>query len=98
MSERCWFPPKSFGYGWTPITWEGWVLTLGFDRRNCVPATNIVTPDAARVISSKPVCVERPILPAREFSKVDIALRLQLALINGTALDPPARLLSTSFV
>ena len=29
MSERYWFRPKSFGYGWTPITWEGWAVTLG---------------------------------------------------------------------
>ena len=24
-----WFRPKRFGYGATPITWEGWALTLG---------------------------------------------------------------------
>ena len=29
MSERYWFRPKSIGYGWTPITWEGWAITLG---------------------------------------------------------------------
>jgi hypothetical protein len=29
MSRRYWFRPKSFGYGWTPITWEGWAVTLG---------------------------------------------------------------------
>jgi hypothetical protein len=29
VSERYWFRPKSFGYGWTPITWEGWAVTLG---------------------------------------------------------------------
>ena len=29
MKERYWFRPKSFGYGATPVTWEGWVLTLG---------------------------------------------------------------------
>jgi hypothetical protein len=29
MSNRCWFRPKSFGYGWTPISWEGWAVTLG---------------------------------------------------------------------
>jgi hypothetical protein len=29
MTERCWFRPKSFGYGATPVTWEGWLLTLG---------------------------------------------------------------------
>ena len=29
MSNRYWFRPKSFGYGWTPISWEGWAVTLG---------------------------------------------------------------------
>ena len=29
MGERYWFRPKSFGYGATPITWEGWAVTLG---------------------------------------------------------------------
>ena len=29
MKERYWFRPKSFGYGATPVTWEGWLLTLG---------------------------------------------------------------------
>jgi hypothetical protein len=28
MKERYWFRPKSFGYGATPVTWEGWLLTL----------------------------------------------------------------------
>ena len=22
-----WFRPKRFGFGWTPATWEGWVVT-----------------------------------------------------------------------
>jgi hypothetical protein len=25
-----WFRPRTFGYGWTPITWEGWVATFVF--------------------------------------------------------------------
>ncbi len=29
MSQRSWFRPKRFGYGATPVTWEGWALTLG---------------------------------------------------------------------
>ena len=29
MSQRYWFRPKRFGYGATPVTWEGWALTLG---------------------------------------------------------------------
>jgi ABC-type sugar transport system permease subunit len=28
MTERYWFRPKSFGYGATPVTWEGWLVTL----------------------------------------------------------------------
>lgn len=29
VTDRYWFRPKSFGYGATPVTWEGWLLTLG---------------------------------------------------------------------
>ena len=28
MSERPWFGPKRRGIGWTPVTWEGWLVTL----------------------------------------------------------------------
>lgn len=28
MSTRYWFKQKRFGYGATPCTWEGWVLTV----------------------------------------------------------------------
>jgi uncharacterized membrane protein HdeD (DUF308 family) len=24
-----WFKPKRYGYGATPVTWQGWVLTFG---------------------------------------------------------------------
>jgi hypothetical protein len=27
--SQYWFKPKRYGYGATPITWEGWALTLG---------------------------------------------------------------------
>ncbi|MBX4198947.1 hypothetical protein KW800_01565 [Candidatus Parcubacteria bacterium] len=26
--KKLWFKAKRFGWGWTPITWEGWVLTF----------------------------------------------------------------------
>jgi hypothetical protein len=26
---RYWFRPKRFGWGATPVTWEGWAVTLG---------------------------------------------------------------------
>jgi hypothetical protein len=27
---QYWFRPKRYGYGATPITWEGWAIVLGF--------------------------------------------------------------------
>jgi hypothetical protein len=29
MPPQPWFAPKRFGYGATPITWQGWALTFG---------------------------------------------------------------------
>jgi hypothetical protein len=26
---RYWFRPHAYGYGATPVTWEGWALTAG---------------------------------------------------------------------
>ncbi|WP_431468873.1 hypothetical protein [Sphingosinithalassobacter sp. LHW66-3] len=30
VREGYWFAPKLFGWGATPVTWQGWLLTLGF--------------------------------------------------------------------
>jgi len=27
MANKYWFRPKRYGYGFTPISWEGWVVT-----------------------------------------------------------------------
>jgi hypothetical protein len=29
MSE-FWFKPKTYGYGATPVTWEGWAIVLAY--------------------------------------------------------------------
>ena len=26
MTARYWFRPKRYGYGATPVTWEGWLV------------------------------------------------------------------------
>ena len=26
--ERPWFKAKTYGWGWTPATWQGWVVML----------------------------------------------------------------------
>jgi uncharacterized membrane protein len=28
--NRFWFRPKTYGYGVTPISWEGWAITLAY--------------------------------------------------------------------
>lgn len=30
VREGYWFAPKLFGFGATPVTWQGWALTLAF--------------------------------------------------------------------
>jgi len=26
--QKYWFKPKKYGYGFSPISWEGWLLTI----------------------------------------------------------------------
>jgi hypothetical protein len=28
MAQGPWFRPKRSGLGWTPITWQGWLVTI----------------------------------------------------------------------
>lgn len=28
--KRYWFRRKLYGWGWTPATWQGWLVLLGF--------------------------------------------------------------------
>ena len=30
LTKKAWFGPKYLGWGWRPVTWEGWVSTLVF--------------------------------------------------------------------
>ncbi len=27
-NKNIWFKAKRFGWGWTPVTWQGWAITL----------------------------------------------------------------------
>ena len=29
-NKRLWFKRKTYGYGWTPSSLEGWLVTLGY--------------------------------------------------------------------
>lgn len=26
--SKPWFGPRKFGFGWTPVSWEGWICTF----------------------------------------------------------------------
>ena len=28
MNNKLWFKAKMFGWGWYPITWQGWLITI----------------------------------------------------------------------
>ena len=28
--KKFWFKRKLYGWGWTPVTWQGWLVILGF--------------------------------------------------------------------
>jgi len=28
--KTYWFARKTFGWGWTPASWQGWLVTAGF--------------------------------------------------------------------
>jgi hypothetical protein len=50
---RPWFRPKEIGPGWTPATWEGWLITLAF----CVliaATTQLIVPQSPRAVSAFP--------------------------------------------
>ena len=29
-NEKLWFRAKTDGWGWTPATWEGWAIVVGY--------------------------------------------------------------------
>lgn len=29
-SQKLWFRAKRYGWGWTPATWQGWIILAGF--------------------------------------------------------------------
>lgn len=28
MKKKLWFKAKNYGWGWTPISWQGWAVTI----------------------------------------------------------------------
>lgn len=30
QNNKYWFKAKTYGYGWTPATWQGWLIILAY--------------------------------------------------------------------
>ncbi|HEY9480709.1 MAG TPA: hypothetical protein VIR98_00575 [Candidatus Paceibacterota bacterium] len=30
MEKKLWFRAKRFGWGWVPVTWQGWAVTVAY--------------------------------------------------------------------
>ena len=41
MAGRPWFAPKKYGLGFTPVSWQGWVLTGAYVAAVFVLATTL---------------------------------------------------------
>ncbi|MCM8730931.1 hypothetical protein ACFO8O_08160 [Hephaestia sp. GCM10023244] len=49
VRDGYWFAPKLFGIGATPVTWQGWALTLGFVVL-LIAAIRLLPSDTTRII------------------------------------------------
>jgi len=45
---QYWFRPKRYGYGCTPVTWEGWAVTFAF------PAALLISIAAMELWAGRP--------------------------------------------
>ena len=61
---------------------------IGLDRRDGVHAAGVVAPDAAGVVDLERVPIEREVLQAEDLVEIVGDLQLDLALVDGAALDP----------
>ena len=47
--ERRWFKAKTYGWGWTPATWQGWVVILIYVATIAAAAFLFLRPELATV-------------------------------------------------
>jgi hypothetical protein len=60
-----WFAPKRYGFGATPITWQGWALTFGFVAIAIVTAASFGRRPVQLVAVLVPVTVAFMVICAR---------------------------------
>ena len=65
-----WFKPKRYGYGATPVTWQGWAVTL---------ATLIIVLTTSLLM---PILARNDIRPVAAFILIDIAAIVSLVIVS----------------
>ncbi|HVI98363.1 MAG TPA: hypothetical protein VM657_04785 [Sphingomonas sp.] len=60
-----WFAPRIFGWGATPVTWQGWLLSLGFTVL-LVAAIRFIPGDLARFTVGAALVLAFCIIAARK--------------------------------
>jgi hypothetical protein len=57
LSPKPWFRPKAMGGGWTPATWQGWLITAAFVLL-IVTTVQMVVPEDGRIALALPWLAE----------------------------------------
>ncbi len=60
-----WFAPKRYGYGATPISWQGWALTLGFVGLLILASVNFARKPLQLIAIVVPIIVAFTVICAR---------------------------------
>lgn len=53
MSKSYWFKRRRFGWGWVPVTWQGWVVVLGWMALMIGAALVLADPSGDRRFSAE---------------------------------------------
>jgi len=63
--DREWFAPKRYGYGATPITWQGWALTIGLVVIEVVLAAELARRPMELIAISVPIVLTFIVITAK---------------------------------
>src|SRR3546814_717499 len=65
VREGYWFAPKLFGYGATPVTWQGWLLSFGL-MLLLIAAIRFIPSDPARFTVAAALVLAFCVIAARK--------------------------------
>ena len=77
MKRPIWFKAKTYGYGWYPATWQGWLIILLW--------VALLSLNAWRLMSMNPLPVENTI----EFVAETLVMTAVLIYISYKTGEPP---------